>query len=78
MLDTTAPRIEVPEADGTVVERMRQVAAAYVCFALERPHAFQLLAFPDPGAPTQQSVAALVHEQNGKLAELIREGIAEG
>jgi AcrR family transcriptional regulator len=69
---------EAYEAEGTVVERMRRVASAYVRFALERPHEFQLLAFPAADAPTEPSVAVLVHEQNGKLAALIRQGIAEG
>jgi AcrR family transcriptional regulator len=63
---------------GTVAERLRRVAEAYVTFAIERPHEFRLLAFPPPDAPARREVVALVREQNGRLARLIREGVEDG
>ena len=63
---------------GPVLERLRRVTVAYVTFAVERPYEFQLLAFPQPGAPTEGAVEELVALQNGKLAALLREGVADG
>ena len=60
------------------MERMDRVGQAYIRFALECPHQFHLLAFPPEGAPALDRVEALVREQVGKVASLIREGIAEG
>lgn len=63
---------------GTVAERLRRVAEAYVTFAIERPHEFRLLAFPPQDAPARQEVVALVREQNSRLAGLVREGLDDG
>jgi AcrR family transcriptional regulator len=63
---------------GTVADRLRRVAEAYVTFAIERPHEFRLIAFPPQDAPARQAVVALVREQNSRLARLLREGVDDG
>lgn len=59
-------------------DRIRDVVAAYVRFAAEKPNQYKLLAHPPTDAPAPDRVHELVQEQNGKLAALIREGIDAG
>jgi AcrR family transcriptional regulator len=65
-------------ADGTAEERLLKVAGAYAQFARERPHEFRILVEPpdEPGAIAR--IVDLTREQNGKLANAIRDGVAEG
>lgn len=63
---------------GTPMERIREVAAAYVRFAVERPNQYRLLAFPPPGAPSSLTMAAMISEQNAKFAAVLQAGIDEG
>lgn len=65
-------------AEGTHEERLRLVAAAYVRFARERPHEFRLLADPPNEPATIDGIAALIEEQNTKLASLLSDGITAG
>jgi AcrR family transcriptional regulator len=76
-----ANRVYMDEAyatPGSPVERIRAAAAAYAMFAVERPHQFRLLVAPPDVAPTLPSIAAIIEEQNGKLAQAIRDGQADG
>lgn len=65
-------------SSGTPLERLAAVARAYVAFAQERPLQFELLNTPpdEPGA--QESIAAKVDQQVGKLADIVAEGMADG
>jgi AcrR family transcriptional regulator len=65
-------------APGTPVERIRAASAAYVRFAAERPHQFRLLAEPPDEPAALERVAALVDEQNTKLAAALADGVADG
>jgi AcrR family transcriptional regulator len=65
-------------APGTPVERIRAASAAYVRFAAERPHQFRLLAEPPDEPAALERVAALVDEQNAKLAAALADGVADG
>lgn len=63
---------------GTPLERLAAVARAYVAFAQERPLQFELLNTPpdEPGA--QESIAAKIDQQVGKLADIVADGMADG
>lgn len=63
---------------GTPLERLRLVGNAYFRFATESPHQFRLLNDPPRLPEALAGVAALTREQNGKLAELLRDGAADG
>jgi len=65
-------------APGTPVERIRAASVAYVRFAAERPHQFRLLAEPPDEPAALERVAALVDEQNAKLAAALADGVADG
>jgi AcrR family transcriptional regulator len=65
-------------APGTPVERIRAASTAYVRFAAERPHQFRLLAEPPDEPAALERVAALVDEQNAKLAAALADGVADG
>jgi AcrR family transcriptional regulator len=65
-------------APGTPVERIRAASTAYVRFAAERPHQFRLLAEPPEEPAALERVAALVDEQNAKLAAALADGVADG
>lgn len=65
-------------SDGTPEERAKQVCMAYIRFALERPHQFRILANPPEEPEALQRVVGILREQNGKLEELIRDGVREG
>ena len=65
-------------APGNPVERIRAASAAYVRFAAERPHQFRLLAEPPDEPAALERVAALVDEQNAKLAAALADGVADG
>ncbi len=64
--------------EGTPLDRFTAVVAAYVRFAQERPHHFEVLSNPpnEPGA--LQPIAAKIDEQMATLAELVAAGIADG
>lgn len=66
------------DSPGTVAERLQRIAFAYVMFGVTRPQEFRWLAFPPVDAPAQERVVAMVTEQTGRLADLLREGIADG
>lgn len=63
---------------GTPEERGLAAAAAYVRFALDRPHQFRLLASPPDVPEALSRIADLAEEQNGKLAAVLRDGMAAG
>ncbi|RKU04292.1 TetR/AcrR family transcriptional regulator [Burkholderia sp. Nafp2/4-1b] len=65
-------------ADGDVEEKLRCVAAAYASFAKERPHQFRILVEPPDEPEALIRIAALIRQQNAKLAALIDRGIKEG
>ncbi len=70
--------------DRSPVEQLRAAAEEYLRFALEHPAFFRLLAFPPAlGAPaaatdTATRLARRVDEQNARMADAIRRGIADG
>ncbi|MFF2084016.1 TetR/AcrR family transcriptional regulator [Nocardia sp. NPDC058176] len=63
---------------GRPEERLLRAAAEYVRFARERPHEFQILANPPHEPETLERIADLTREQNAKLADVFRDGIASG
>lgn len=65
-------------SDGDVEQKLRCVATAYGRFARERPHQFRILAEPPNEPEALARVAALIRQQNAKLAALISRGIDEG
>lgn len=64
-------------SNGDVEEKLHCVAAAYARFAKERPHQFRILVEPPDEPEALTRVAALIREQNAKLAALISRGIDE-
>lgn len=69
---------EAYASPGTPEERVLAAATAYAQFAVERPNQFRLLSAPPDLPEALTRIADLTDEQNGKLATLIRDGIAEG
>ncbi|OBI39786.1 TetR family transcriptional regulator [Mycobacterium colombiense] len=65
-------------ADGTPEQRIRRAGEAYVRFATDKPHQFQILANPPDEPDAVGRVAELLREQNGKLAAALRDGIDAG
>lgn len=65
-------------SDGDVETKLRSVAAAYARFAKERPHQFRILVEPPNEPEALARIAALIRQQNAKLAALISRGIDEG
>ncbi len=63
---------------GSPLERIQRVGAAYRRFAIEQPIQFLLLASPPDDLETAKPLIALVAEQNTKLEQALREGIACG
>ncbi|GEE03022.1 TetR family transcriptional regulator [Gordonia spumicola] len=63
---------------GSAEDRVTAAAAAYARFAFERPHQFRLLASPPDVPEALERIAELTAEQNGKLADAIRDGVADG
>ncbi|CAM2759361.1 TetR/AcrR family transcriptional regulator [Skermania piniformis] len=63
---------------GTPEERIVAAGAAYAQFAAERPHQFRLLAAPPDLPEALDRIADLTDEQNGKLAAVLRDGVAAG
>lgn len=70
--------------ERTPADQIRAAAAEYLRFALEQPALFRMLASPpDPGSypagqRTADELAARVAEQNQRLADAIRAGVASG
>jgi AcrR family transcriptional regulator len=65
-------------APGSPLERLQRVGAAYQRFALEQPIQFLLLASPPDDSESANTLTTLVAEQNRKLEQALREGIACG
>ncbi|MET3821642.1 AcrR family transcriptional regulator [Burkholderia sp. PvR073] len=65
-------------SDGDVEKKLRCVADAYARFAKERPHQFRILVEPPNEPEALARIAALIKQQNAKLAALISRGIDEG
>lgn len=65
-------------SDGDVETKLRRVATAYARFAKERPHQFRILVEPPNEPEALTRIAALIRQQNAKLAALISRGIEEG
>jgi AcrR family transcriptional regulator len=65
-------------APGSPLERILRAGTAYQRFALEQPIQFLLLASPPDDLETARTLMALVAEQNRKLEQALREGIACG
>ncbi|WP_198543291.1 TetR-like C-terminal domain-containing protein [Pseudofrankia sp. BMG5.36] len=72
-LPTPTPRWR----SSSLVESHR-AAAAYVRFARERPHEFRILVDPPDEPETLDRIASLIEEQNAKLTDVLRDGIATG
>lgn len=64
--------------EGTAEERMFAAATAYARFARERPHEFRVLVEPADESEAVTRIAELTREQNGRLADAIRDAIAAG
>lgn len=64
--------------DGSVEDRLLRAAAEYVRFARERPHEFRILADPPDEPQALERIVALTNEQNGKLADILRDGMVAG
>jgi AcrR family transcriptional regulator len=64
--------------DGTALERIRRVSAAYVRFAQECPHEFALLAWPPAGVGAEGSDYDTFAGHINSLSRLIAMGIEEG
>lgn len=65
-------------APGTPLERVRRAGDAYARFAALRPHQFRILVRPPNEPEAMARVVELTREQNAKLAQALREGIADG
>lgn len=65
-------------AVGTPEERLFLAAATYARFARERPHEFRILVEPAEEPEAVARIAELTREQNGKLADAIRDAIGAG
>lgn len=63
---------------GTPVERVRRAGEAYARFAAERPHQFRILVSPPNEPEALARVVELTREQNAKLTQALRDGIADG
>ncbi len=63
---------------GTPLERVRRAGDAYARFAAQRPHQFRILVRPPNEPEAMERVVELTREQNAKLAQAIRDGIADG
>lgn len=66
------------ESAGSPLERLTAVARAYVAFARERPHQFELLNRPPDEPDALERIAIKVDEQVAKLADIIAAGVADG
>jgi AcrR family transcriptional regulator len=65
-------------SDGTPLDRIVAAAHAYVSFAQDRPHQFQLLNAPPDEPEVLERIADKVDEQIGKLADILAAGVADG
>ena len=65
-------------SDGTPLDRIVAAAHAYVSFALDRPHQFQLLSTPPDEPEALQRIADKIDEQIGRLADILAAGVADG
>ncbi|WP_345608918.1 TetR/AcrR family transcriptional regulator [Pseudonocardia adelaidensis] len=69
---------------GSPVEQIQAAAEQYLAFYLAHPDHFRMLAFPDPpgryaaGRELSERLARSVDEQNQRLVDAIRRGIAAG
>jgi hypothetical protein len=64
-------------SDGTPLDRVVAAAHAYVSFAQDRPHQFQLLSTPPDEPEALQRIADKIDEQIGRLADILA-GVADG
>lgn len=58
--------------------RLKRAGGAWARFAIERPVQFRILLDPPAEPRALDEYAAVIREQNGKLADAIRDGIADG
>jgi TetR/AcrR family transcriptional regulator len=71
-------------AGDSPITQIHAAAEQYLAFYLSHPEYFRMLAFPDPpgryaaGHELAQRLARSVDEQNQRLVEAIRQGIAAG
>lgn len=64
--------------EGTPTERLIAVARAYLDFACERPHQFQVLSNPSDEPAALERIAQKIDDQMGKLSEVLAAGVADG
>lgn len=65
-------------SSGTPTERIERAGAAYVRFALERPHQFRVMSNPPDEPEAMSRVVSLIHEQTGRLSSAIKEAVECG
>lgn len=65
-------------APGSPIERVRRAGDAYARFAAQRPHQFRILVHPPNEPEALARVVELTREQNAKLAQALRDGVADG
>jgi len=63
---------------GSPEERLLLAATTYARFARERPHEFRILVEPAEEPEAVARIADLTHEQNGRLADALRDAINAG
>ncbi|WP_178386471.1 TetR/AcrR family transcriptional regulator [Pseudomonas aeruginosa] len=63
---------------GTPTERIERAGAAYVRFALERPHQFHVMSNPPDDPEAMGRVVSLIHEQTSRLGVAVREAMECG
>ncbi|MEZ0365163.1 TetR/AcrR family transcriptional regulator [Mycobacterium sp. pUA109] len=64
--------------DGSPTDRIIAVARAYLAFAVERPHQFEVLSNPPDEPQALERIADKIDEQVGRLADVLAAGVADG
>lgn len=65
-------------SEGTPIERIERAGAAYVRFALERPHQFRVMSNPPDDPEAIGRVVGLIHEQTSRLGSAVSEAMESG
>ncbi len=65
-------------SEGSPTERIERAGAAYVRFALERPHQFRVMSNPPDDPEAMSRVVGLIHEQTSRLTAVVRDAVKCG